>query len=69
MAAETQPFKAAYPASRPEPEVDSQIVRAHMRTDEHTYTCIQPQTQQHVHKYAECCMIAQGEEAPPSPLL
>lgn len=38
MAAETQPFKAAYPAA-PVPEVDSQIARTHMQTDACTHIC------------------------------
>lgn len=57
MTAETQPFKAAYPACSPEP-------RWTRRESIHTcaQTCTHPQTQQPIHKYTNCCLIAQGEE-------
>lgn len=35
MTAETQPFKAAYPACSPDPEVDARVLRAHMQPDQH----------------------------------
>lgn len=60
MTAETQPFKAAQPACSLETRrwTVGSCTRADRRAC--TQTCMQPQTQQHIHEYTLCCMIALG---------